>query len=578
MSSTVRIALAQINTTVGDLQGNSHKILSFIKKAEEAEADIVLFPELAITGYPPEDLLLKHRFIEDNKEILQNIARENNRIISIVGFVDNMLDRIYNSAAILSGGKIAATYHKIQLPNYSVFDEKRYFTAGKHPMLFEQHGIKFGLNICEDIWVPNAVTECQAFHGGAEIILSLSASPYYVDKRDDRLAMVKTRARKTRTNIAYLNLIGGQDELIFDGNSLVVDYRGKVLAEGKQFQEDFLVVDFDIRDLRLFRKEDPVFYSDKVTFHSDLDVKFMMFPVEETTEKETIPNQPYTALTKWEEIYHALVLGTRDYVTKNGFKKVVIGLSGGIDSALTAAIATEALGAKNVIGVLMPSEVTSSTSMTDAEDLTTNLGIKNYIIPIKEPFKNYLAILKNVFSDHPEDVTEENLQARIRGNILMALSNKFGWLVLTTGNKSETSVGYCTLYGDMAGGFAVIKDVPKTWVYKICEYINETAGRTIIPQSTLTKAPTAELRVGQKDQDSLPPYKLLDKILEEYVENDKTMQELIDQGFPQEIVKEVTRKVDVNEYKRRQAPPGIKITHKAFGKDRRMPITNRYKT
>jgi len=578
MPTHVRIALAQINITVGDLEGNSKKILDLIAKAEQAKAEIVLFPELAITGYPPEDLVLKRKFVADSLLCLESVAKQNTRLIAIVGYVGERAQRLYNCAALLSQGKISAVYQKIQLPNYSVFDEMRYFTPGKHPMIFEYNGIKFGLNICEDIWVPDDVAECQAFRGGAEIILSLSASPYYLNKRNDRLAMLKARARRTRTHIAYLNLIGGQDELIFDGNSFVVDYRGEIIAEARQFREDFTVVDLEVDKLRQFRNDDPVYFSDKINFRSQRDVKFVMLPSRETHEKPTAPPKASQPLPKWEEIFQALILGTKDYVSKNGFQKVVIGLSGGIDSALTAVIAAEALGAQNVIGVLMPSEFTTERSITDAQALADNLGLETYTVPIQKSFECYRSSLKPIFGDRPEDVTEENLQARIRGNILMALSNKYGWLVLTTGNKSETSVGYCTLYGDMAGGFAVIKDVPKTWVYHLSRHINERAGKAIIPDSVLTKAPTAELRPGQKDQDSLPPYELLDAILEEFVEKDKSVREIIDQGYPRDVVKKVARLVDINEYKRRQAPPGIKITAKAFGKDRRMPITNRYKT
>ena len=578
MNHQIRVALAQTNTTVGDLSGNFQKVRAYIDKAEKAGAEIVVFPELTIPGYPPEDLVLKKKFISDNKLYLNRLSETNKNTIAIIGFVD--FDReIYNGAAILQQSQIAAIHHKICLPNYSVFDEKRYFTAGKHPLVFEYNEIKFGLNICEDIWVPDGVTESQAFRGGAEIILSLSASPYFANKRKDRLAMGMNRARHTRTVVVYVNLIGGQDELIFDGNSFVVDHRGELLAEGRQFEEDFLVLDLDISELRKFRQEDPTFKLNKKEFNPKYEIEFIALETPaKTPEKPVLPKRDISYLKGFEEIYQALVLGTIDYVSKNSFKKVVVGLSGGIDSALTAAIAVDALGSENVIGVMMPSEITSETSLRDAEELAANLGIRSETIPIKKPFEAYKETLKEIFQDHSEDITEENLQARIRGNLLMALSNKFGWLVLTTGNKSETSVGYSTLYGDTAGGFAVIKDVPKTWVYKLCEHKNEKAGKEVIPASIQTKAPTAELRPGQTDQDALPSYDLLDPILEEFVEKDKSVKEIIEQGYPRDVVKEIARLVDINEYKRRQAPPGVKITHKAFGKDRRMPITNRYKT
>ncbi len=578
MNPKVRIALAQTNTTVGDLEGNYQKIIENIHEAEKSGADIVIFPELTIPSYPTEDLLLKRKFIMDNKSYLDRLAEANHKIISIVGFVD-INDKIYNAAAILSHGRIAAVYHKICLPNYSVFDERRYFEPGDRPMVFEYKGIKFGLNICEDIWVPDGVTESQAFLGGAEIILSLSASPYYSDKRKIRLAMGMTRARVTRSIVVYVNLVGGQDELVFDGDSFVVDHRGEIISECNQLQEDFTVADLDVSQLREFRQHDPSFKIFKNEFKSPYQINFLSLEDSKTSlDKSAIIHKRISPLSLYEEIYQALLLGTKDYVTKNGFEKVVIGLSGGVDSALTTTIAVDALSPENVIGVLMPSEITARASLDDAHALARNLGIKTETVPINNIYDIYQKSLNDLFKDKPADATEENLQARIRGNILMALSNKFGWLVLTTGNKSETSVGYCTLYGDMAGGFAVIKDVPKTLVYKLCEYKNQAANKEVIPVSIITKAPTAELKPGQKDQDSLPPYELLAEILERVVEKDMSIKEIIEQGFPREVVIEVACLVDKNEYKRRQAPPGIKITPKAFGKDRRMPLTNRYHT
>ncbi len=580
MTNQIRLALAQINTTVGDLEGNTNKIMEYIRKAEDAGADIVLFPELTITGYFPEDLLLKKKFIEVNKLSLKKLAIQNQKILSIVGFVDEAPDKskIYNAAAILQAGKVSGVCHKICLPNYGVFDEKRYFTSGTQPLVFDFQGIKFGLNICEDIWVPDGVAESQGMSGDAEIILSISASPYFKQKRKERLAIASKPAKFTRSIVAYLNLVGGQDELVFDGNSFVVDQRGEVMFECAQFDEQLLIADIDISQVRAFRKNDPDYTRNKSNYKSHYQPVFLSLPtLTKNTEKKEIQYVAPAIFSEYEEIYRALILGTRDYVRKNTFKKVVIGLSGGIDSALVAAIATEALGSENVIGVLMPSEITSTASNQDAIALADNLGIEYKIIAIKEPFNNYKKLLAEHFAGKPEDITEENLQARIRGNILMALSNKLGWMVLTTGNKSETSVGYCTLYGDMAGGFAVIKDVKKTTVYKICEMINQTAGKEIIPNEILTKPPTAELRPDQKDEDSLPPYDLLDAILEEFVEKDKTIGEIIALGYDEETVKKIANLVDINEYKRRQAAPGVKITGKAFGKDRRMPITNRFR-
>lgn len=578
MSATVRVVLAQINFTVGDLEGNTQKILDYMEEAASYRPDLVVFPELSVTGYPPEDLLLKHRFIADNQACLQRIAEHVGEVPTLVGFVDGDT-YIHNAAAVLHQGRVAGVYHKICLPNYSVFDEKRYFEPGDRPLVFECYGIKFGLNICEDIWIPDGVTETQAFRGGAEVVFNISSSPYYVQKRTERLGIGIARARHTRSIVIYLNTVGGQDELVFDGNSFVVDHRGDVLAEGQQFEEDFLIVDLDVSDLRAFREKDPTFALDKRHFQAPYDVNAIALDgMRSQPDRPNVSLKPFTPLDKEYEIYKALVLGTHDYVRKNGFEKVVVGLSGGIDSTLTTCIAVDALGAENVVGVIMPSGFTSEQSILDARALAENLGIRVETIPINTIFEKYLQTLEDVFQGREPDVTEENIQARIRGNILMALSNKFRWLVLTTGNKSETSVGYSTLYGDMAGGFAVIKDVYKTWVYKLCENKNRRAGKEIIPRSILSKPPTAELRADQTDQDSLPPYELLDGILEEFVENDKTVKEIIEMGFPREVVKEVARLVDSNEYKRRQAPPGIKITHKAFGKDRRMPITNRYHT
>ncbi len=581
MADTIRVALAQTNTIVGDFDSNRDKTLQAMKKAEAAAADFVLFPELTVTSYFPEDLLLKKTFIEDNQRYLREIAGQSGETIAVVGFVDPgpAGDKIYSAAALLQRGKVVAKYHKICLPNYSVFDEKRYFAAGNRPLVFEYKDVKFGLNICEDIWVPDGVAESQGLGAGAEIIFCISASPYHMEKRRVRLDVGINCAKRTRSAVVYLNLVGGQDELVFDGTSYVVNEQGEVTAQCSAFEEDFLVTDISVAALRAFRAQDPGYEQELAGFKSLYLPEVITIPdASPTREKPELQARVVKKLQPYDEIYAALVLGTKDYVGKNNFRKVVIGLSGGIDSALTAAIAVDALGAQNVIGVLMPSAITSAESMEDAHLLARNLGIETKTVAINAVFDAYRESLRTVFGDLPPDTTEENLQARTRGNILMALSNKFGWMVLTTGNKSELSVGYATLYGDMAGGFAVIKDVPKTLVYKLCEQKNATVGREVIPQTVISKEPTAELRPNQKDRDSLPPYELLDAILEQFVEKDQTVKEIIARGFPREVVKEVARLVDVNEYKRRQAAPGIKITDKAFGKDRRMPITNKYHT
>ncbi len=579
MTDHIRVALAQTNTIVGDLAGNCEKIVKNIRAAESAGADILLFPELTIPSYLPEDLVLKSQFVADNKAYLERVAPESRALITVVGFIDDDPNngKIYNAAAILANGTIQKVYHKICLPNYSVFDEKRYFVPGDRPLVFQHNGIKFGVNICEDMWVPDGVTECQTHRGGAEVVLSISASPYDMVKRRTRLEMAQARAVSTRSIIVLLNLVGGQDELVFDGGSMVLNHEGEVTARCRQFREDFLVADLDVAELKEFRRQDKQYQETAASYKP-------LYRPEIITIKSKTPPEPKPPLAaknvSWmgrhEEIYEALTLGTCDYVRKNGFEKAVIGLSGGIDSALTAAIAVEALGPDNVIGVLLPSEITSKESIDDALQLAHNLGILTKTIAINEVFDAYVNSLHSVFAGLPRDITEENLQARARGNILMALSNKFGWLVLTTGNKSETSVGYATLYGDMAGGFAVIKDVPKTMVYELCKYVNSRSGREVIPVNILTKAPTAELRPNQKDEDSLPPYDQLDAVLEQLIEKDKTVQEISEMGYAEEMVRRIAHLVNKNEYKRRQAAPGVKITPRAFGKDRRWPITNRY--
>jgi NAD+ synthase (glutamine-hydrolysing) len=579
MSKRIRIAIAQINVTVGDFSGNEQKIKDYIQQARESQADLIAFPELTITGYPPEDLLLRPQFIQDNIACLQRIVRETRDITAIVGFAHQETEKIFNAAAIISDGKLIHIYHKIHLPNYGVFDEERYFEAGDRPLILELNEIKIGISICEDIWIENSVVETQALSTGAEMILNISSSPYHSGKVEEREDLLKNRALHNRAIVSYVNLVGGQDELVFDGNSLIVNEQGEIVIRGKQFKEDLILFDIDVSKLHNIRSSDESYQQRKLEFDPPFKIELIDLPFHpgNLNKKVKITKQQRAKLDPISEVYQALVLGTKDYVQKNGFNKVVLGLSGGIDSALTAAIAVDALGEENVIGVNMPSEFSSPSSLTDAEHLARNLNIKYLVIPIQETFVAYQNILKESFADLPVDITEENIQARIRGNIIMALSNKFGWLALSTGNKSEVSVGYCTLYGDMAGGFSVIKDVPKMLVYQLARKFNETRGYEIIPQNTLIKPPSAELRPDQKDENSLPPYDILDPILAEYVEKDATFDQIIGLGFDVETVKKVIRMVDQSEYKRRQGAPGIKITPRAFGKDRRMPITNRYR-
>jgi NAD+ synthase (glutamine-hydrolysing) len=580
MSKVIRIALAQINVSVGDLAGNEAKIRDSIQKTRDFHVDLIAFPELAITGYPPEDLLLRPQFVQDNIDCLQRIVSATNHITAIVGFANREKNKLFNAAAIISDGKLINVYHKIHLPNYGVFDEERYFEAGDRPLILELNDIKIGVSICEDIWIQNSVIETQALSTGAEIILNISSSPYHSGKVEERENLLKNNAVNNRSIICYVNLIGGQDELVFDGNSLIVNEQGEILIRGKQFEEDLILIDIDVTNLQQVRSDDESFQQRKANFDPPFKIELVDLPIQQKNDankKPKITRAKRTKLDPISEVYQALVLGTRDYVRKNGFKKVVLGLSGGIDSALTAAIAVDALGAENVIGVSMPSVFSSQGSLDDAAQLASNLNIKNLTIPIQDTFEAYQNMLKETLAGLPFDITEENIQARIRGNIIMALSNKFGWLALSTGNKSEVSVGYCTLYGDMAGGFAVIKDVPKTLAYQLATKLNERKEREIIPQNTIIKPPSAELRPDQKDGDSLPPYDILDPILAEYVEKDASVEQIVALGFDEAVVRKVIRLVDQSEYKRRQGAPGVKITPRAFGKDRRMPITNRYR-
>ncbi|ANE41260.1 NAD synthetase [Fervidobacterium ngatamarikiense] len=575
----VRIALAQINTTVGDIEGNKQKIIEFIKQAVSYNADVLLFPEMSITGYPPEDLLFKTHFIQDNIKALEEIAQiVPKSLIAVVGFVDIDGD-IYNAAAVINNGKVVAKYHKNYLPNYGVFDEMRYFQKGNKALVIQFGDVRMGITICEDIWYPGGPARAEALYGDAQILANISASPHYQKKLEWREKMLSTRANDNLAIVAYVNLVGGQDELVFDGASLVLDESGKVLARGKQFEEDLLVVDVDVEMVNKARLKDPRRRQDKlVVTKEDLEtLEIVTIPFETKTQRKEITNRIEPALSEVEEVYNALVVSLRDYMRKNGMKEAVIGLSGGIDSSLVACIAVDAIGKENVIGVSMPGPFSSEHSKEDARLLAENLGIRFLTIPIVEVYNTFLETLKPIFRDLPFDTTEENLQARIRGVILMALSNKFGWLVLTTGNKSESATGYSTLYGDTAGGYAVIKDVYKTMVYKLSEYVNQKAGREIIPQRVFIKPPSAELRENQTDQDKLPPYEILDQILELYVEEDMSVEEIVNLGFEEKTVREVAKMVNVNEYKRRQTPPGPKVTRRAFGKDRRLPITNGYR-
>jgi NAD+ synthase (glutamine-hydrolysing) len=571
----LRIALAQINTTVGDLAGNEQKILDGLVHARDLGVDLVAFPELAVPGYPPEDLLLKPSFVAANLDCVERLAAATTGITAVVGFVDRS-DDLYNAAAVLHEGRVAAKYHKTYLPTYAVFDEDRYFRSGERPVVFSLGEATVGVTICEDIWYPGGPAKLEAL-AGAQLVINISASPYHAGKGSARERMLATRAADNVVCVAFCNLVGGQDELVFDGGSVVFDERGERVARGRQFKEDWVVADLDLASVFRQQLHDPRRRKQRVTQVTGTVRTVDLPPRGAPTQRPSIPAVVAPRLEPVAEVYQALVVGTGDYMRKNGFRQAVIGLSGGIDSALTAAIAAGALGSENVTGVFMPSRYSSRESREDATRLAHNLGIRFLTVPIDETFQAYLDMLAEPFAGQESDVTEENIQARIRGNILMALSNKFGWLVLTTGNKSEMGVGYATLYGDMAGGFAVIKDVPKGLVYELATFVNATAGHDVIPQRILDKAPTAELRPDQKDVDSLPPYAVLDPILNAYVEEDRSLREIVALGFDEETVREVLAMVDRAEYKRRQAPPGVRITQRAFGKDRRLPITNHYR-
>ncbi|HSC50958.1 MAG TPA: NAD+ synthase [Gaiellaceae bacterium] len=570
----MRLALAQINTTVGDLDGNRDRIVEALVEADRAGADLVLLPELAVTGYPPEDLLLRPGFLRAAAESLEQIARETTSVAALVGFPH--LDRdLYNACAVCADGAVKAIYRKRFLPNYGVFDEDRYFAPARDCLLLELGGTLVGPTICEDMWQPGPPATDLAL-AGAQLLTNISASPFHVCRDREREAMFATRARDNACFVAFCNAVGGQDELLFDGHSLVVDEEGHVLARARGFEEELLVVDIDPADavgrrLRDVRRRALARDRERVPEPPVVPLG----PARAQREPATL--QVADELDELEQMRLALELGLGDYVRKNGFQDVVIGVSGGIDSALTAALAAEALGPEHVHCVSMPSSYSSEETRRDARLLAESLGTDFRELPIDDVYAGLEAALAESFAGRAADLTEENLQARIRGVLLMALSNKFGWLVVATGNKSELSVGYATLYGDMAGGFALLKDVFKTDVFRLARHLNTRAAHELIPQTTIDRAPSAELRADQLDEDSLPPYDALDRVLEAYVEQDRSREELSQDGFDPEVVERALALIDRAEYKRRQAPPGVRLTPKAFGRDRRTPITNRWR-
>ncbi len=573
----LRIALAQLNMTVGDIRGNCQKIAAAISEAQESQVDIVVFPEMAVTGYPPEDLLLKPDFIEAARNGLTELVPMTSGITAIIG-VPLAFPDLYNAAAVIHNEELVEVYPKRFLPNYGVFDENRYFQSGKISPVFNLGEVRFGVSICEDIWYPIGPPEEQASRGGAHLLINISASPYYMGKGVIRERMLSTRAVDNAAFVAYCNLVGGQDELIFEGQSVICDPQGHVLARAPQFEEYILIADIDIGLVINQRLLDP-----RRRKLADVDSteglrQVILQPnVHDQAVRDPIEPRLNTPLEPLAEVLEALVLGTRDYVRKNGFEKVVVGLSGGIDSSITAVIASQALGNENVIGVSMPSRYSSQHSRDDARLLADNIGIEYLVIPIDDTFQAFLDTLEPQFKGTKPGVAEENIQARIRGALLMALSNKFGWMVLTTGNKSEVGVGYSTLYGDTAGGFAILKDIPKTMIYELSKHINRNAQRSVIPERVLTKPPSAELRPNQKDSDSLPEYDILDTILLKYVEENRSVEDIVALGLDRDDVEKVVKLIDKSEYKRRQSPPGIKVMTRAFGKDWRLPITNFYR-
>lgn len=545
----MRIALAQFNTSVGDIKGNTEEMLNLSSKAYDSGADIVVFPEMAVCGYPPEDLLLKPHFLHNNRSAIEYLARNVPDITVVAGFAEEHREGRFNSLAVLQNGEIRKIYRKCVLPNYGVFDERRYFTPGNEAVYMDIRGLRAGFTICEDIWNLESLDAVTGKTPELDILINISASPFHIGKIEQREQVLRRCAQHFNCSVAYCNLVGGQDELIFDGRSMFVNPAGQVICRAKAFTEDLLIV------------EDATESGEKLRLQAVNGKR---------ASSSTDSIEPS------EEIYNALVVGTGDYVKKNGFSKVIIGLSGGIDSSLTAAIAVDALGAKNVIGITMPSKFNSPDTIKDAQKLAANLDIEFYSMPMETVLNNFNSLFGKFDKWRTDGTAYENLQARIRGCILMSLSNQYEYLVLATSNKSETAVGYSTLYGDTAGGFAVLKDVPKTLVYKLADYVNKIHHNEVIPATVIGRAPSAELKENQKDTDSLPPYDVLDKILTGYIDRDNSASELVEQGLPEETVNQVIRLVDHNEYKRRQSPPGIKITPKAFGRDRRMPITNLY--
>jgi NAD+ synthase (glutamine-hydrolysing) len=587
MARTFRLALAQINPTVGDIPGNTAKILDYLERAREAGADLVAFPELATTGYPPEDLLFKKSFLIDNVAAMGKIAAASHGIAVVLGYVNIVsLERpseevgpqVTNAAALCYGGKLVDTYHKIFLPNYGVFDEQRYFQKGSECPVYRIGGVDVGVNICEDIWYPVGPTtvQCQA---GAELIVNINASPFHAGKRAFREDMIAQRALENGLTVAYVNTVGGQDELVFDGSSIICNTTGGLVARGPAFQEWLLITDLEFPDAAA----KPSRTTSSAEAAAVGTAKNVTVSEVALNSRAPLAEQPMSdGMDGPEEVYRALVMGTGDYLRKSGFTKALIGLSGGIDSALTATVAVDALGKDNVVGITMPSRYSSEGSISDSQKLAENLGLDLWEVPIEPAHQAFTDMLAERFKGTEANVAEENVQARVRGNVLMTVSNKFGWIVLTTGNKSEMAMGYATLYGDMAGGFAVLKDVPKITVYELCRWRNRQ-GRAfgtvddVIPAAIIDKPPSAELRDDQLDADSLPAYEILDPVVEAYVEDDLSYQDMVGQGFDPQVVRQVIAAVDRNEYKRRQAPPGVKITHRAFGKDRRLPIVNRYR-
>ena len=587
MARTFRLALAQINPTVGDIPGNTAKILDYLERAREAGADLVAFPELATTGYPPEDLLFKKSFLIDNVAAMAKVAAASRGIAVVLGYVNIVsLERpseevgpqVTNAAALCYGGKLVDTYHKIFLPNYGVFDEQRYFQKGSECPVYRIGGVDVGVNICEDIWYPVGPTtvQCQA---GAELVVNINASPFHAGKRAFRENMIAQRALENGLTIAYVNTVGGQDELVFDGSSIICNTTGGLVARGPAFQEWLLITDLEFPDAAA----KPSRTTSSAEAAAVGTAKNVTVSEVALNSRAPLAEQPMSdGIDGPEEVYRALVMGTGDYLRKSGFTKALIGLSGGIDSALTATVAVDALGKDNVVGITMPSRYSSEGSISDSKKLAENLGLDLWEVPIEPAHQAFTDMLAERFKGTEANVAEENVQARVRGNVLMTVSNKFGWIVLTTGNKSEMAMGYATLYGDMAGGFAVLKDVPKTTVYELCRWRNRQ-GRAfgtvddVIPAAIIDKPPSAELRDDQLDADSLPAYEILDPVVEAYVEDDLSYQDMVGQGFDPQVVRQVIAAVDRNEYKRRQAPPGVKITHRAFGKDRRLPIVNRYR-